>query len=536
MSDNLIVGDLVEAFGLVGASHLNGQYGWVEEPMNAQGRVAVKFFNEDTTKRVKRANLKEPIIPDDKDDPRYHLCHDDDGTKYFIRIEGGAGHSCVDCGCNLDGQYYVAHEGIYRCERDFIMSFSDQDPRVLDWCIACNEYVPKRQSCQFRSESVRAIYPNGRLPDEERYERGHGAGAYVCVHWDCYHCTLCKEPLRGQPVTSIRFHEAEHGRIGFLCEATSSSTDGCANEWEEYLDATKRLREIQAMTVEDIQTVLRERNIPFADNEDKDLLVRKVILTDKAKERKSRRYADGMVIVTRLAPGAVLRDRTCMHGFVKIPDTCHDYDDLPAALDWYDSAVRQPFFLREQWFEHGCKMTISFWMGHLSLLRVDVERRWIPSIFWMQAVGGLVENSVTGMFAVGTLVCIVILNAMMDQLERNPVFRDHDGVRLIDQPDLKSKLQTISQGPVAVCKYMHHPDHRRCNCLAYVATAAELGLMQFGTVRRSRASVEHCAQCGEGLVKSMVCSLCKQVAYCNAVHQREHWKIHKKTCAGRVKK
>ena len=33
-----------------------------------------------------------------------------------------------------------------------------------------------------------------------------------------------------------------------------------------------------------------------------------------------------------------------------------------------------------------------------------------------------------------------------------------------------------------------------------------------------------------------VCYLCKEVAYCGSVHQKEHWRIHKKkTCTVRKK-
>lgn len=101
--DDLRVGDLVSAFGLVGASHLNGKWGVIQRAANAQGRLAIEFLGDEVVKLVKQSNLKRIVLPDDKDDPRMFATRRDTGAKLLIRIENGAGHKCVDCGIDLDG-------------------------------------------------------------------------------------------------------------------------------------------------------------------------------------------------------------------------------------------------------------------------------------------------------------------------------------------------------------------------------------------------------------------------------------------------
>jgi hypothetical protein len=44
------VGEMVEAIGLVGASHLNGKWGWIARDINSSGRLAVYFDDDDLPK------------------------------------------------------------------------------------------------------------------------------------------------------------------------------------------------------------------------------------------------------------------------------------------------------------------------------------------------------------------------------------------------------------------------------------------------------------------------------------------------------
>jgi hypothetical protein len=107
---------------------------------------------------------------------------------------------------------------------------------------------------------------------------------------------------------------------------------------------------------------------------------------------------------------------------------------------------------------------------------------------------------------------------------------------LLSEPELASALRAISAGVASLYAFMCRPERRLCECMAYVATAAEIGTLRDKEMKVSSKNIEHCAVCKAALAGPKVCALCKEVAYCGSAHQKEHWKIHKKTCTGRKKK
>jgi len=124
--------DCVEAFGLVSACHLNGKFGVIieEATVSTNGRVTVKFFDDTQSglvhqpgpaKLIKPTELKKLKILPGKDHPGFWFLVGDE--RVLVRIERGEGKSCVDCGYDLGGKYYVYHRGEYRCEEHFAILF-----------------------------------------------------------------------------------------------------------------------------------------------------------------------------------------------------------------------------------------------------------------------------------------------------------------------------------------------------------------------------------------------------------------------------
>jgi len=70
--------------------------------------------------------------------------------------------------------------------------------------------------------------------------------------------------------------------------------------------------------------------------------------------------------------------------------------------------------------------------------------------------------------------------------------------------------------------------------MQYVATAVEIGYVKARPMKSKAA--DKCALCGNGLIRPKECVRCRQAVYCSKAHQKEHWKIHKKTCKKNKKK
>lgn len=534
VAETFQVGDLVEAFDLVGASHLNGQYAWVKQTANGQGRVTVQFLNDDTPKLIKQSNLKVACIPSDKDDPRYFFT-DDHGKIYMLRIENGAGLKCVDCGMDLGGQYYVQDNGVYRCEKDFWI----QSAGLAGSCIVCKEFLPLRQTVKLPASKVHTVYPSVCLPLTDQFERQEESGVnYVYLHSKCYTCQLCKRRLACKPVDSVRLLVLED-RLSFLCKAPPHATEGCANEWEEYIDARKRLAEIDVMNVEDLQALLQDRNVRFTLSEEKESLVRKVFLTDQKKGRKISAcctdvYGKAIVVGGRVARAAVIRDRSCTHGFCKPVPCRRAYQDARRAYSLFIVEAAHYFLGGD--FATAFELTVAFWTCRVPLVRAHIDSRLLPSHLWQEAVSGFLTVGGTDSASLGLVTSVLVIGAMMETLVERPDFTEEDGQRLLKEPALKRSFQAITAGPLELAQFMHHPDRRRCNCMAFAVTEAELGSNRWTCSKLTTSPVEHCALCDQGLANPLVCSSCKEVAYCNRSHQVEHWKVHKKACSGRAKK
>lgn len=224
--DGLNDHDWVRVSGLVGAQHLNDKVGRVETKWNANGRVAVVFVDQPREpKLLKRSNLK--LIPEDEDILTIGFPKSN-GYFVAIRIENGAGHGCVDCGCDLARRYYVIdQDGQYYCESDYAQKHSNQNahPMDLPFCAVCCDYIPQRNVRSIPAEKVRRVFPNGKLPNGRLY-LGQNDPDHAPVHAACLTCALCKgcvtSPRRAPHGYRTRLID---GRLAFLCAPPLGARD-----------------------------------------------------------------------------------------------------------------------------------------------------------------------------------------------------------------------------------------------------------------------------------------------------------------------
>lgn len=538
MPSTFQAGDPVIAVGLTKASHLNGQQATVYAPAphHPGGRVAVYFVgDEDNIKHIRPENLELDKIPLDQDDPRWFFLLTEHGQdlRCPLRIENGAGHQCHRCAVDLDGRMHVIVGSRYYCEEHYLQEFTQEAELEPRYCAVCHEYISMRENVQLPiNEALRQLYPHGRLPNGRRLELASCPGV-AWTHAACGQCALCRRGFcENNVLTPYAIRRFNDDRHRFLCAAAPGRDDGCENEWEDCALAKKRWHKVQAMSVEELQALLRERHVPSDASDDHDSLVRKVLVTDAKKGRKRWSYAtDGVqasLYETRLVPGALLRDRTCPHGSIE-PMLKESMGDL---FMQYLVMVKTSSDL--------CEASVSFWASRLPLLRGDLEKRTMARELWSLAVLDAIEAE--GYYELIRIKVSgsMVIGALQDMLEQQPSKASHSHAMrfLKSHARLQEFWTAAANGPNALYAWMHRQDMRRCNCMAYVATAAELGLLrdkQCTKTQVEKVEIQHCALCDNTLIAPKVCSACKEVAYCNPSHQREHWKIHKKTCKGRVK-
>lgn len=535
MATNFVAGDPVETFGLVNAPHLNGKLGRVVQVPNVpRGRLAVEFPSENyAMKLLKPANLRIKRLPLDQDDPRYYYtipARDGSEQNCPILVENGAGHLCFACNCDLGGKFYVTADNYYFCEEHFLEDALEAQSE-LRYCVVCHAFVSWRDCHGVRINSqLSELYPNGKLPNGRPYQLPSYPGV-AWIHDACRRCALCRAEFSLHSDRTYAIRRFNDGLYRLLCAANPGCNDGCENEWEDSQLAKKRLKEIQSMSGPEIQALLVERKVDCRDDEDKESLIRKVVVTEQKKGRKSFGYTSiggaNNLVTTRFLPGYLLRDRQCQHGATH---------GIPVSV----GGLMMEYAVHVKSNRGAREASVGFWTSRLPLLRDDLEQRRLPKWFWSSAVSDASEEE--GYF---DIVCIktcgsLIVSGIQDMLaERLPV-SPASALRFLGaRPLLNEFGNAATIGPSAMYPLMHRSDVRRCNCLAYVVTAAEIGVLRDKTVdvkgNVGRVDIARCALCDNTLIAPKVCSACKEVAYCNTSHQHEHWKVHKKTCKGRKK-
>jgi hypothetical protein len=556
------VGDMVEAIGLVGASHLNGRWGFIVKSTarNSSGRLAVRFDDDDKPKLIKLSNLKEPIVPAGKNDPR-GIFKSPNGESTPILIENGQGKECAECGCDLGGKYHVLYDGEYLCEEHHVDRYC---PTVARACAICHEYISLRDGKALPTETFKALYPNGKLADG----RSLLSSDIYWAHSRCFSCSLCGDPMyecgksspAGFLVRDRRGDKGDPRAIQFYCKSPPGSLTWCDYSYEAHEAALERKREIETLSIANIQDILRERKIPLdQENDSKESLVRKVIVTDQKKGKKTGHMVTQQhsgssgcsehFVQTRAAPGADYIDKKCQHGTQKMFEDTADHTKKRDAVraSMMDPGIMVMMHEMETIefspgihtpvFKVGCANIAHFWSSNYQeLLKSDIEEQFIPGMLWSAAVHSSSSEEGGYEYARMNVAASVIVKYMIAKLALKPRLKNSEMKVLLNEPELASALQSISAGIASLYAFMCRPERRLCECMAYVATAAEIGTLRNKEMRISTKDIEHCAVCRAALAEPKVCALCKEVAYCGPQHQKEDWRIHKKTCTGRKQK
>lgn len=300
----LQLGTIVEAVNLK-TQCLNKQIGAIVIPEDsssipsaAKGRVGVLFptSKDGKPKLIKPCNLKEVYFNPSKNDHRARLIYDYKSNLHpdvnvEILVENGAGHECNHCKTDLDGKCHIIKDGKYWCEHHYVQTFL---PSIECICLLCRKYISAREQKQPALYLIREnVYPSGTYADGTPLPF-YGDTDMCWVHAKCFACTLCDTPLaddRRLPHGFSMKKIEETDSVEFYCMGPPSSC-GCCSSWcndaaDDYKAAMIRLKELQGMSSTSLQEILTQRNVPYLSEEERSSLVRKCIVTDKAKGRKT---------------------------------------------------------------------------------------------------------------------------------------------------------------------------------------------------------------------------------------------------------
>eukprot|EP00187_Rhodella_violacea_P011152 CAMPEP_0174914014 /NCGR_PEP_ID=MMETSP0167-20121228/80617_1 /TAXON_ID=38298 /ORGANISM="Rhodella maculata, Strain CCMP736" /LENGTH=339 /DNA_ID=CAMNT_0016158761 /DNA_START=905 /DNA_END=1926 /DNA_ORIENTATION=- len=235
--------NFMQAFGLVGASHLNGKFGVIIEDASdsTNGRMTVQFWDETPAgfvdhpgppKLVKPQNLKSVSIPMGKNHPGFSYLHGNE--KVMVRVENGAGKSCVDCGCDLELNCFVFYNDEYRCEKDFAVSVGKSST-----CEVCGDHLPLREVEHLPFGVMERYFP-GKIPKDNP----NSFSSYP-VHRNCFVCCLCERYPSQDIFVGDQYPGPPHiseltGKAGFLCKKLPKSTTSCVEEYDDYLATKER--------------------------------------------------------------------------------------------------------------------------------------------------------------------------------------------------------------------------------------------------------------------------------------------------------
>mmetsp|Transcript_17627 Transcript_17627/g.46909 ORF Transcript_17627/g.46909 Transcript_17627/m.46909 type:complete len:191 (-) Transcript_17627:914-1486(-) len=168
----------------------------------------------------------------------------------MVRVENGAGKSCVDCGCDLELNFFVFYKGEYRCENDFAVSVG-----VFKTCLACGDHLPLREIELFPAAVMERYFPGKTPKDNEKK-----ASSYP-LHCNCFVCCLCGRSPSQDIFDGDQYPGPPHiseltGKAGFLCKKLPKSTTSCVEEYDEYFTTKKRQLVIEKLPLDALQSTL----------------------------------------------------------------------------------------------------------------------------------------------------------------------------------------------------------------------------------------------------------------------------------------
>lgn len=576
------VGDWVEVRGLVNAKHLNGKMGEIVKGSSNQkkkakqqphplkhkyckpcqgpaveNRLAILFPGDSSPKLIRTSNLQPAMqtMDDAVDDPR--IGYASDGSDYPVCIEKGSDKTCVDCGSgNLQRKYHVLRDEVWRCEEHYVDKYGS--PGLKTHCVMCHDFVGLRQHAVVPDVACRPFYTEDHVQGKNfRFQ-----GKIFLAHRYCWGCNLCGTPYwnrKAEPKEGfiVRKVVGDGGTfmIEAYCAGSPGTTSGCSNEYEAQEEGLKRLQEIENLSVADIQSILSERSVPFrVDSEEKDSLVRKLIVTDKEKGSKATHIlttkdAAGDIqseqrAKSRLAPGYDVVDKRCKHGSIPHWEVSEDHRQL---VSEYITSTASGFQSEEEFvdlgggdlapaFDMALWCAVGFWAERKDMLQLN-DLRDISKILWGAAVHASISETGETSYAVHTAAGAVIINAIIDVVAVNPQLSDIDlAHEVFTNKHFKAKMKAANSGVKSLFQFMHSPKQRKCDCMKYVVTATEIGMTGMTRpMQISQRSTKHCNRCTRALAAPALCSLCKEVAYCGAECQREDWPQHKIVCRGHLR-
>eukprot|EP00586_Coscinodiscus_wailesii_P013930 CAMPEP_0172500880 /NCGR_PEP_ID=MMETSP1066-20121228/143962_1 /TAXON_ID=671091 /ORGANISM="Coscinodiscus wailesii, Strain CCMP2513" /LENGTH=621 /DNA_ID=CAMNT_0013275361 /DNA_START=324 /DNA_END=2186 /DNA_ORIENTATION=+ len=599
------VDDIVEIYGLVNATHLNGKIARITTN-SASGdgkqkrwgvRLTPFFIEQECDKEpiaIKTSNLRQlscltsaykkrdkwnggcNSYPRDRDDPHigFKVSPGSDRQRNLL-IEAGGGKVCGECGKCLKECYHVYDEASNRwlCEEHYVKINCGNSSPLLRYCWLCYGFIGCRDGalCQKREwldEIISACnkgVPELKLLTYDRYWH----------HKGCHECYLCGKDMAQEPKFDIGIrmidieitpqtlenNAATRKRPIMLCRH-------CNDDWDDVQAANKQLEQYNDMSTQQLRTILRGRKIRCSANEEKNDLVRKVIVMDHntncpsprdnnngdddddvsstPKEEKSCALSCHVVPSSQAAaPGRYLINRRCTHGCHSDPNATPDHvkkreqcqafiQSLGGATNnntWeeesYYQRIHLPSGANERRFYFQCMDIFDYWFKHQDELRADIEQRFIPRYLWATAVRPMIvgQESSTRM----SVTSSVIVNAMMDKLaalmasncNRACFLTQQDLSKMFFKPGspLGHYLEQIGKSDTSLYQFMNSQEHKSCDCMQYVATAATMGVL-----RKNRViDVNKCGNCQTYLRIIKRCPLCDTVAYCDESCQKEHW-------------
>jgi len=329
--------------GLVNAAQLNGQRGVVcSEPSGKDGRVGVKIGDEGGGgKAIKPSNLE--LL--------YEYTGEDGCVDRVMR--NAIEKQCEECHGDLRVLPHVCKDGRWLCEEHYAERHA---PAQAARCLVCRGLLPLRSHRHtIKKKFVERCYPQGVFSDGSRVLCDNQGASWACE--GCFRCYYCAIPFQrdrgdfpGEFVVAMV--EGALNRGGSVVEGASPRLfckrnadlqleHRCTEGLKRQQKARKRLRQIEAMSTEEMQELLEERGVEW-EGAARQELVQMVVVTDKNKGERTGHVVTSytpegkkveQMVQMRAAPGVDLLDARCRHGMtplwdIKKNDIYHDIQDL----------------------------------------------------------------------------------------------------------------------------------------------------------------------------------------------------------------
>jgi len=140
------------------------------------------------------------------------------------------------------------------------------------------------------------------------------------------------------------------------------------------------------------------------------------------------------------------------------------------------------------------------------VLEADLVEKTIPRMKWMDIVDRYTKAEQDHFSNFLELAHSMIISEIMDIILLEPHMEEADILRELLKR-LYITLASISRGPKVLWTFMHSPNRRVCECLAYVATAAEIGALR--ATEEFQREAKHCTMCGQAVANQKICSRCQ---------------------------